>query len=47
MCEIVRGYGHCKWTRWQEFKSWARLMGFRIAQISLGKVWIQIFFLHL
>ena len=36
-----------KWTRRHEFKSWPRLIAFHIAQIPLGKVWIQWFSLQL
>ena len=34
------GYRRRKWTRWQEFKSWTRLIAFLIALILFGKVWI-------
>ena len=30
-----------------EFKSWTRLFAFHIALITLGKVWIQLFFLQI
>ena len=36
-----------KWTRRHEFKSWTRLIAFRIPLIPLGKVWIQLFSLQL
>ena len=36
------GYRRRKW-----FKSWARLIAFHIELIPLGKVWIQLFSLHL
>ena len=36
-----------KWTCQSEFKSWTRLFAFHIALISLEKVWIQWFSLHL
>ena len=35
-----------KWTLWLEFKYWTRLFAFPIALITLGKVWIQLFFLQ-
>ena len=41
------GYRRRKWTRRHEFKSWTRLIAFHIALIALGKVWIQLFSLHL
>ena len=41
------GYCRRKWTRQHEFKSWTRLIAFHIAQIPLGKVWIQLFSLQL
>ena len=40
-------YRRRKWTRRHEFKSWTRLIAFHIAQIPLGKVWIQLFSLQL
>ena len=39
----ARGYRRRKWIRRYEFKSWTRLIGFHIALIPLGKVWIQFF----
>ena len=36
-----------KWTQWDKFKSWTRLIAFHIALIPLGKVWIQLFSLQL
>ena len=47
MCSWCNGYRRRKWTRWQEFKSWSRLIAFHIALIPLGKVWIQLFSLQL
>ena len=41
------GYHPRKWTWRHEFKSWPRLIAFHIAQIPLGKVWSQLFFLQL
>ena len=41
------GYRRRKWTRRHEFKSWTRLIAFHIAQMPLGKVWIQLFSLQL
>ena len=38
-CPWCNGYRRKKWTRWHEFKSWARLIAFHIALIPLGKVW--------
>ena len=32
-----------KWTRWPGFKAWTRLFAFPTAEITLGKIWIQIF----
>ena len=32
------GYRNGKWTRRHKFKSWTRLIAFRIALIPLGKV---------
>ena len=40
---MFNGYHRRKWTRWQEFKSWTRLIAFHIALIPLEKVWIQLF----
>ena len=40
-------YCRQKWTRRHEFKSWTKLIAFHIALIPLGKVWIQLFSLHL
>ena len=39
---ICNGYRCRKWTRRHKFKSWTRLIAFRIALIPLGKVWIQL-----
>ena len=36
-----------KWTWRHDFKSWTRLIAFHIALIPLGKIWIQLFSLHL
>ena len=41
------GYRRRKWTRWDEFKSWTRLIAFHITLIPLWKVWIQLFSLQL
>ena len=41
------GYCRRKWTRRLEFKTWTRLIAFHVAQIPLGKVWIQLFSLQL
>ena len=46
-CPWCSRYRRRKWTRWHEFKSWTRLIGFHIALIPLGKVWIQLFSLQL
>ena len=46
-CPWCNGYRRRKWTRRHEFKSWTKLIAFHIAQISLGKVWIQLFSLQL
>ena len=43
----IIGYRRRKWTRQHKFKSWTRLIAFRIALIPLGKVWIQLFSLQL
>ena len=47
MCPWCNGYRRRKWTRRREFKSWTRLIAFHMALILLGKVWIQLFSLHL
>ena len=44
---FCNGYFQRKWTRWPEFKFWTRLIGFHIALIYLGNVWIQLFSLQL
>ena len=51
---LITKRGRCPWcndyhrrTRWHELKSWTRLITFHIAQIPLGKVWIQLFSLQL
>ena len=41
------GYRRRKWTRRHEFKSSTRLIGFHVALIPLGKVWLQLFSLQL
>ena len=41
------GYRRWKWTWRHEFRSWTRLIAFHIALIPLGKVWIQLFSLHI
>ena len=46
-CPWCNGYCRRKWTRRHEFKSWTRLITFHIALIPVGKVWIQLFSLHL
>ena len=46
-CPWCNGYRRRIWTRRHEFKSWTWLIAFHIAQIPLGKVWIQIFSLQL
>ena len=46
-CQWCNGYRRRKWTRRHEFKSSTRLIAFHIALIPLGKVWIQLFSLHL
>ena len=46
-CPWCNGYRRTKWPRRHEFKSWTRLIAFHIAQILLGKVWIQLFSLQL
>ena len=46
-CPWCNGYRRRKWTRRHEFKSWTKLIGFHIALIPLGKVWIQLFSLQL
>ena len=46
-CPWCNGYHRRKWTRRHEFKSWTRLIALHTAQISLGKVWIQLFSLQL
>ena len=38
---------HRKWTWQLKFKSWMRLFAFHIAQILLGKIYIQVFSLQL
>ena len=40
-------YRRRKFTRLLEFKTWTRLFAFHIALITLGKVWILLFFLQL
>ena len=42
-CPWCIGYRYWKWTRWYEFKSWARLIAFHIVLILLGNVWIPSF----
>ena len=46
-CLWCNGYRRRKWTRWNKFKSWTKLIAFHIALIPLGKVWIQLFSLQL
>ena len=46
LCPWYNGYRRRKWTWRHEFKSWTRLIAFHIAQIPLGKVWIQLFSLQ-
>ena len=46
-CPWCNGYRHRKWTRRHKFKSSTRLIGFHIALIPLGKVWIKLFSLQL
>ena len=46
-CPWCEGYRLRKWTRQYEFESWTKLIAFHIALIPLGKVWIQLFSLHL
>ena len=45
-CPWCNGYRRRKWTRRDEFKSRTRMIAFHIALIPLGKVWIQLFSLH-
>ena len=47
LCPWCNCHRRRKWTRRHEFKSWTRLIAFHIAQIPLGKVWIQLFSLQL
>ena len=42
-----KGYHHRKWTWWNEFKSWLRLIAFHKELIPSGKVWILLFSLQL
>ena len=46
-CSWCNSYRRRKSTRQHEFKSWTRLIAFHIALIPLGKLWIQLFSLHL
>ena len=46
-CPWCNSYRRGKWTQRHEFKSWTRLITFHIAQIPLGKVWIQLFSLQI
>ena len=46
-CPWCNGYRRRIWTRRHEYKSWTWLTAFRIALITLGKVWIQLFSLQL
>ena len=46
-CLWCNDYYHMRWTWLPKFKSWMSLFAFHIAIISLGKAWIQLFFLQL
>ena len=46
-CLWCNCYRRRKWTRRHEFKFWTRRIAFHITLIPLGKVWIQLFALHL
>ena len=45
-CSWFNSYCCWKWVRWPEFKNWMMVFAFYIAQIHLGKVWMQLFFLQ-
>ena len=42
-CPWCNGYPRRKWTWRHGFKSWTRLIAFRLALIPWGKVWSQLF----
>ena len=40
----VNGYHHRTFNQLPQFKSWLRLVAFHVVLITLGKVWILLFF---